>query len=83
MMRRKERKFFGRLCSFTTVMKEIPKRKTVTSSLDEISTDQLGNRVVVRGERHFYPPLFLQQASIDRYSKTTGTVFSSTSIFAS
>jgi hypothetical protein len=52
MTRRKERKFFVRLCSFTTVMKEIPKRKTVTSSLDEISTDQLEfleNRVVVRG----------------------------------
>jgi hypothetical protein len=32
-------------------MKEIPRRRiAVTSSLKKISRDQLGNRVVVRGE---------------------------------
>jgi hypothetical protein len=32
-------------------MKEIPRRRriTVTSSLNEMETDQLGNRAVVRG----------------------------------
>ncbi len=42
-------------------MKEIPSRRImVTSSLNEISTDHLGNRVVVRGEVFL---AFLQQAS--------------------
>jgi hypothetical protein len=46
-------------------MKETPRRSsTVTSSLTEISTDQLGNRVVVRGvtspESSLHP--FLQKS---------------------
>jgi hypothetical protein len=36
---------------FGFIVKETPSRRiTVTSSLNEISTDLLGNRVVVRGE---------------------------------
>jgi hypothetical protein len=41
-------------------MKETPRRRIpLTSFLDKISTDQLGNRVVVRGEVFFCmsPPL--------------------------
>jgi hypothetical protein len=35
-------------------MEEIPMRKTtVTSSLNDISTDQLGNRARVTGRRYF------------------------------
>ncbi len=46
-------------------MKETPRRGvTAMSSLNEISTDQLGNSVVVRGEVHFdYVLPFIQQAS--------------------
>ncbi len=34
-------------------LKEILRRRiAVTSSLNEVSTDQLGNRVLVRGESH-------------------------------
>jgi hypothetical protein len=37
-------------------MKETPRRRiTATSSFHEISTDQLGNRVVVRGEALLFP----------------------------
>jgi hypothetical protein len=44
-------------------MKETPSRRiTVTSSLEELSTNQLGNRVVVRGGGVTVHP-FLQQAS--------------------
>jgi hypothetical protein len=44
----------------------------VTSSLNEISTDQLGNRLVVRSEGSRYsarPNLFLQKASPGRIFK--------------
>jgi hypothetical protein len=43
-------------------MKETPRRRImVTLSLDKISTDQLGNRVVVRGKGINPPPSpFLQ-----------------------
>jgi hypothetical protein len=57
-------------------MKEtIRRRKTVTSSLNEISTDQLGKRVVARGGRRFSgrpPPLFYKYSRfLDRYFKMT------------
>jgi hypothetical protein len=60
---------------FETGMNEISRRRImVTSSLNEISTDQLGNRVVVRGIGiiPLAPTLFLQQASGQMlYLKTT------------
>jgi hypothetical protein len=48
-------------------MKEIPRRRriTVTSSLNEMETDQLGKRAVVMGVG-VVPQLFL-----DRFLKTT------------
>jgi hypothetical protein len=43
-------------------MMETPRRrKTVSSSLIDISTDQLGNRVVVRGEAYSAPYPFLSR----------------------
>jgi hypothetical protein len=39
------------------------RRIMVTSSLEEISTDRMGNRVIVRGGRSYPPAPFLQQAS--------------------
>jgi hypothetical protein len=62
-------------------MKETPMRRiTATSSLNEISTDQLGNRLGMRGEC-VTPPVphpFLQQASgqlfeddVDGFSSTS------------
>jgi hypothetical protein len=51
-------------------MKETPRRRiTVTSSSNEISTDQLGNRVVVRVARA--SPISLCSRLLDRYVKTT------------
>ncbi len=51
----------------------------VTSSLIELSTDRMGNRVMVReGEGLLRPPPFLQQASGQMF-KDDGFVFSSTS----
>jgi hypothetical protein len=62
-------------------MKEIPRRKTVTSSLDEISTNHLGKRVVVReGGIILHPPFYSRLGQI---FKDDGTVFSSISIFTS
>jgi hypothetical protein len=43
-----------------------PSRVTVTSSLNEISIGQLANRMAERKR-----PSLLQQASVDRYFKTT------------
>jgi hypothetical protein len=61
-------------------MKETPRRRiTVTSSVDKVSTDQLGNRVVVRG-RGINPPTptpfysTVQQAS-GQIFKDDGAVF--------
>ncbi len=54
-------------------MKETPRRKiTVMSSFNEISTDQLGNRVVVR-EGGVTPPVPtpFYSSLVDRYLKTT------------
>jgi hypothetical protein len=54
-------------------MKETPRRKiTVTSSFNEISRDQLGNRVVVR-EGGVTPPVPtpFYSSLLDRYLKTT------------
>ncbi len=49
-------------------MKNTPRRRrTVTSSLNEISTDQLGNGVVVRGGRCFPPAHAPLKDLPDRY----------------
>ncbi len=69
-------------------MKETPRRWiTVTSSLNQISTDQLGNRVVKKGGRRYSarPHPFLQQdfLFLDSFLKTTWTVFPPPRIFAS
>jgi hypothetical protein len=46
----------GGLKPVLQTMEETPRRRiTVTSSFHEISTDQLGNRVVVRGEALLIP----------------------------
>jgi hypothetical protein len=51
-------------------MKEIPERRiTVTSSLNEIFTDQLGNREVVWVEALLPPPIYTASL-LDRYLKT-------------
>ncbi len=52
--------------------KHLKGRITVMSSLNEISMDQLVNRVVVRGRRPF--SALLQTFFMDRYLKTTWTV---------
>jgi hypothetical protein len=52
------------------ILKETPRRRiTVTSSLNKISTDQLENRVVVRGGG-VTPPASIH-ASGQLYKKTT------------
>jgi hypothetical protein len=49
-------------------MKETPRRRrTVTSSLNEISTDQLGKRVVLGGGRCFRPAHAPLKGLTDRY----------------
>ncbi len=54
------------------------RRTTVTSSLNEISTNQLGTRVVVRGEALLSPPPPLSTAGFwTGIYKTMWTVFSS------
>jgi hypothetical protein len=67
--------------------KEKPRwRIKVTSSLNEISMDQLGNRVVVTGEALPWALLttLFYTRHLDRYLKTTVNVCSSTGeIFAS
>ncbi len=63
-----------------TVIDETTRRRiTVTSSLNEISTNQLGNKVVVwgGGTLPFYSSL------LNWYTKTTWTVFPPRRIFAS
>jgi hypothetical protein len=40
----------------TNTMKETPRRITVTSSLNEKSSNQLGKRVVGEGGHYFSPP---------------------------
>ncbi len=78
--------FFASSLFFLTVnhtyYEETPRtRITVTSSLNEISTDQLGNRVVLRGlggnwEAVFRtPPPFCTTRLLVRYLKTTWTAF--------
>jgi hypothetical protein len=54
-------------------MRETPRRKiTVTSSFNEISTDQLGYRVVVKGGGVTLPvPTPFCSRLLDRYLKTT------------
>ena len=54
----------------------------VTSSLNEISTDQLENRVVVRGKALLRPPPSLHRRLLGRNLKTTSTVFLLPYIFA-
>jgi hypothetical protein len=54
------------------ILKEQPReRLSFTSSFIEISTDQLGNRVVVRGETLFCLPPPLYGRLVDKYLKTT------------
>jgi hypothetical protein len=57
-------------------LKEITRRRiTVTSSSNEISTDQLGNSVVVKGEGVTPPaPALFCRRFFDKYLKTTWTV---------
>jgi hypothetical protein len=65
-------KRFARMMNITSArankvnfVKETPKRRiTVTSSLNGISTDQLGNRVVVRGKALLSPSPPLYAAGI-------------------
>jgi hypothetical protein len=55
-------------------MKETPKRRiAVTSSLNKIFIDQLGNREVVRGEALIRPPAAapFYIRLLNRYLKTT------------
>jgi hypothetical protein len=58
-------------------LKEIPgMRKTVTSSLNEISSDHLKNRMVVRGGGVTPPdPSLFDSRLLDRYLKTTDMVY--------
>jgi hypothetical protein len=65
-------------------MKEIPREITVTSSLNEMSADQLGNGVVVRGRGVTPPdPTPFYSRPLDRYLKTTWMGFPPPQIFAS
>jgi hypothetical protein len=58
------------MCKTGRSMKETPRRRiTVTSFLTEISTDQLGNMAVLRGDAT--PPAFTPFYSFGRYLKTT------------
>jgi hypothetical protein len=63
-------------------MKETQRRLTVTSYLNVISTDQLGNRVVVRGGvvTHPAPHDFLQSASDYTFQDEVNSFFSSPNI---
>jgi hypothetical protein len=65
------------------VVKETPRRRiTVTSSLNGISTDQLGNRGVVVGGGGYYarPHPFLQQASGQIFKYDVNDFFSTSVI---
>jgi hypothetical protein len=52
-------------------MKDIPMRTTVTPSFNEVSTDQMGNRVAVRGGEMLLRPHLSTNMLQDRYLKTT------------
>jgi hypothetical protein len=65
-------------------MKETLRRRiTVTSSLSEISTDQLGKMSGGEGRRCYSAHPTLYNTLLDRYLQTTCTGFPSTSEFAS
>jgi hypothetical protein len=69
---------------FGFIVKETPSRRiTVTSSLNEISTDLLGNRVVVRGEALYCPSLEKSICFYVAYRTKNTYLISSTPVYSS